>query len=64
MKKISTTLLIFFPLIILSQNDTEPVNEILDEFQNQWKELMSDYESQYVYIIPVAAKKMQFFMKM
>ena len=57
MKKISTTLLIFFPLIILSQNDTEPVNEILDEFQNQWKELMSDYESQYVYIIPVAAKK-------
>ena len=61
MKKSLITLLIL-PTIIYTQNETSSEkNEIIDEFQNQWRETMMDYESQYVYIIPVGYKKIATF---
>ena len=61
MRKSLITLLIL-PTIIYTQNETSSEkNEIIDEFQNQWRETMMDYESQYVYIIPVGYKKIATF---
>ena len=61
MKKSLITILIL-PTKIYTQNETSSEkNEIIDEFQNQWRETMMDYESQYVYIIPVGYKKIATF---
>ena len=64
MKRISITILTILPLLILNQDEGDiegEKNELIENFQNLWKEKMNDYESQYVYIIPVEYKKTKIF---
>ena len=61
MKKTLITLLILTTIIYTQNETSSEKNEIIDEFQNQWRETMMDYESQYVYIIPVGYKKIATF---